>query len=157
MISPMLYKSAVVAAVDKLSDRLGGSSVAAIRKHVQTTLPSDERWRDSIFLRCLNAAVDRGELIRVCDDRYKSSAEYRQRQMDEIQARLDAERARQRSTLSLRARPLPKETPKRGRPEAAKKKLLDRKVVTVMCKGRRTQRMDLEEDQAAASDKTRIV
>lgn len=58
----MSYKQGIFEAIAELKDRTG-SSMIAIKKHMQAKLPKDKAWQNNVFLSSLKASVASGALI----------------------------------------------------------------------------------------------
>ena len=75
----MCYKSAIIRALEDLKDHHAhGSSLAAIKKHVEASMSDDGKvWKDAVFLRTIKAMVEKGDLIQT-EDHYKISVKLQQ-------------------------------------------------------------------------------
>ena len=71
----MSYKEGIIAAITELNDRTG-SSMIAIKKHMQANLPADKKWMNATFLKALKNEVANGDLVQVKNS-YKLSADYK--------------------------------------------------------------------------------
>ena len=71
----MSYKSGILKAIADFNDRTG-SSMAAIKKHMQNALPADKKWANTVFLTALKSGVAKGDLIQIKGS-YKISPEFK--------------------------------------------------------------------------------
>ena len=71
----MSYKAGIIKAVDELKDRTG-TSMIAIKKHMQADLPKDKKWGNAVFLTALKASVASGDLIKIKNS-YKLSPDFK--------------------------------------------------------------------------------
>ncbi len=74
----MSYKAGIIKAIDELKDRTG-SSMIAIKKHMQANMPSDKKWMNAMFLKALKDAVTTGDLVQTKQS-YKLSADFKKKQ-----------------------------------------------------------------------------
>ena len=145
----MCYKSAIFRAIEDLKDHHAhGSSLAAIKKHVEASLSDDGKvWKDAIFLRTIKGMVEKGELIQT-EDHYKASVKLQQRRTGEIRDAIAREEAKKHVTPKS---PESKKVMAKFKPALVKKKLLDSKVITIVKPGRKTEKMTLDEKEKAKS------
>lgn len=54
----------------------GGSSLTAIKKHMQDAFPSDKKWVNTVFLAALKSGVAKGDLVQTKIP-YKLSPDYK--------------------------------------------------------------------------------
>jgi len=73
----MSYKEGIVRTVEALKDRTG-SSMISIKKIMQTDLPSDKKWMNTIFLTGLKSLVAAGDLVQVKNS-YKLSPDFKKK------------------------------------------------------------------------------
>ena len=73
----MSYKAGIVLAITELKDRTG-SSMPAIKKHMQAKLPKDKKWLNGMFLKALKAGVASGDFVQVKGS-YKLSADFKKK------------------------------------------------------------------------------
>ena len=71
----MSYREGIVTAITTLKDR-NGSSMIAIKKHMQENLPKDKKWINGTFLNALKNGVAAGDFVKVKNS-YKLSAEFK--------------------------------------------------------------------------------
>mmetsp|Transcript_9208 Transcript_9208/g.17238 ORF Transcript_9208/g.17238 Transcript_9208/m.17238 type:complete len:147 (-) Transcript_9208:167-607(-) len=114
----MSYKAGIVKAIDELKDR-SGSSMIAIKKHMQANLPKDKKWMNSTFLTALKSGVASGDFVQVKNS-YKLSPEFKKK-------RIAAEK--KASAPKKKAAPKKKVVPKKKK-TAAKKKVAPKKTST---------------------------
>lgn len=145
----MCYKAAIFRAIEDLKDHHAhGSSLAAIKKHVEASLLDDGKvWKDAIFLRTIKGMVEKGELIQT-EDHYKASVKLQQRRTGEIRDAIAREEAKKHVTPKS---PESKKVMAKFKPALVKKKLLDSKVITIVKPGRKTEKMTLDEKEKAKS------
>jgi linker histone H1 and H5 family len=58
----MSYKAGITSAITELKDR-NGSSMIAIKKHMQGQMAADKKWMNSMFLLALKNGVASGEFV----------------------------------------------------------------------------------------------
>jgi len=141
----MCYKTAIVRALEDLKDHHAhGSSLAAIKKHVEASMSDDGKvWKDVVFLRTIKAMVEKGDLIQT-EDHYKISVKLQQRRTGEIRDHLAREEAKKHVTPKS---PESKKVVAKFKPALVKKKLLDSKVITIVKPGRKTEKMTVDEKE----------
>ena len=54
----MSYRAGIIEAITEMKDRTG-SSMIAIKKHMQSKLPSDKKWQNATFLTALKTGVSK--------------------------------------------------------------------------------------------------
>ena len=59
----MSYKEGISDAILELKDRTG-SSMIAIKKHMQANLPRGKKWQNSTFLQALRSGVESGMFVK---------------------------------------------------------------------------------------------
>jgi len=74
------YKAGIVKAILDLKDRTG-SSLSAIKKNMQASLPSTKKWGNTTFLTALKSSVIAGDLLQVKGS-YKLSPEFKKKIAD---------------------------------------------------------------------------
>jgi len=115
----MSYKAGIVKAIDELKDRTG-SSMIAIKKHMQANLPKDKKWMNSTFLTALKSGVASGDFVQVKNS-YKLSPEFKKK-------RIAAEK--KASAPKKKAAPKKKVAPKKKKTAAKKKAAPKKKTST---------------------------
>merc|ERR1711935_821607 len=75
--SIMSYKEGIILAITELKDRTG-SSMIAIKKHMQGNLPSDKKWINGTFLKVLKAGVASGDFVQIKNS-YKLSPDFKKK------------------------------------------------------------------------------
>ena len=78
----MVYRKAILDAIDQLHDYHSRSSVDAIRKHVKTNLPPD-LWNNTLFTKNLMGMVQDGEL-ELHESYCELSDEYKKQRIEQI-------------------------------------------------------------------------
>jgi len=148
----MCYKSAIIRALEDLKDHHAhGSSLAAIKKHVEASMSDDGKvWKDTVFLRTIKAMVENGDLIQT-EDHYKISVNLQQRRTGEIRDHLAREEAKKHVTPKS---PESKKVEAKFKPALVKKKLLDSKVITIVKPGRKTEKMTVDEKEKSKSPRS---
>ena len=73
----MSYKEGIISAVTELKDRTG-SSLPAIKKHMQDNLPKGKTWKNTVFLAALKSGAASGDFIKVKGS-YKLSPEFKKK------------------------------------------------------------------------------
>lgn len=74
------YKEGIIKALDELKDRTG-SSLPAIKKHMQASLPQDKKWANGMFLSVLKSMVTSGDIVQTKGS-YKLSADFKKKRTD---------------------------------------------------------------------------
>ena len=142
-MSSMCYRTCIVKAIEDLKDYQTGSSLSAIKKHAQASIPDDKVWRDAVFLRTIKAMVEKGDLIKI-EDHYKLSPKFKRKRGEDIRDRIAMEEARHHVTPKS---PEAKKPVAMFKPALVKKKLLDSKVITIVKPGRKTEKMTVDEKE----------
>lgn len=166
--STMLYKDAILNAIEDLKDSHNGSTVTAIKKHAKAHLFPDQDqetekmsptfssttsppWKDNIFVQAVKSlvsekAITHSECIKNGSALYKLSPSYKKRRAKQLKERFlrfekcKARQQKKRKELSLR-----KEAPI-GKPALKKGHLVEAKTVTIVDKYNKS-KMDLELDR----------
>lgn len=73
----MSYKAGIVKAIEELKDRTG-SSMIAIKKHMQALMPADKKWMNAMFLKALKDGVKAGDFTQVKNS-YKLSPDFKKK------------------------------------------------------------------------------
>lgn len=73
----MSYKEGIILAITELKDR-NGSSMIAIKKHMQGNLPKTKKWINGTFLKVLKTGVANGEFVQIKNS-YKLSPEFKKK------------------------------------------------------------------------------
>jgi histone H1/5 len=73
----MSYKEGIILAVTELKDR-NGSSMIAIKKHMQGKLPKEKKWMNATFLKVLKTGVAAGDFVQIKNS-YKMSADFKKK------------------------------------------------------------------------------
>jgi histone H1/5 len=58
----MSYKAGIMLAITELKDR-NGSTMIAIKKHMQSQMAADEKWVNVMFLAALKSGVASGDFM----------------------------------------------------------------------------------------------
>lgn len=82
----MVYRKAILDAIDQLNDYHSRSSIDAIRKHVQQNL-DEELWNNTLFTKNLMGMVQDGEL-ELHESYCELSDEYKKQRIEQILAHL---------------------------------------------------------------------
>jgi histone H1/5 len=113
------YKEGIIKAIDDLKDRTG-SSLPAIKKHMQASHPQDKKWANGMFLSVLKSMVASGDIVQTKGS-YKLSANFKKKRTDASKPKKPKKKAE--------APPKKKATPKKAATkkdeEAPKKKVKD--------------------------------
>ena len=125
----MSYKSGILKAIADFNDRTG-SSMAAIKKHMQNALPADKKWANTVFLSALKSGVAKGDLIQIKGS-YKISPEFKKQL---------ATAAKKTATPKKKAAPKKKATPKKKAPKKKTAKKSDKKTTTKTTKKKSTKK-----------------
>lgn len=78
----MVYRKAILDAIDQLHDYHSRSSVDAIRKHCKETMPPD-LWNNTLFTKNLMGMVEDGEL-ELHESYCELSTEYKKQRIEQI-------------------------------------------------------------------------
>ena len=125
----MSYKAGIVKAILDLKDRTG-SSLSAIKKNMQASLPSTKKWGNTTFLTALKSSVIAGDLLQVKGS-YKLSPEFKKKIADAAKPKKKAAPRKKSAPKKKKAAPKKKKSapkkkaaPKKKRPHPRKKHLL---------------------------------
>ncbi len=77
----MSYKAGIIKAISSLKDHRTGSSMIAIKKHMQADLPSDKKWMNAMFLKALKDGVTAGDFVQNKQS-YKLSADCKKKLLE---------------------------------------------------------------------------
>mmetsp|Transcript_18785 Transcript_18785/g.27154 ORF Transcript_18785/g.27154 Transcript_18785/m.27154 type:complete len:152 (-) Transcript_18785:529-984(-) len=125
----MSYKAGIVLAIDELKDRMG-SSMVAIKKHMQANMPSDKKWLNATFLTALKSGVAAGDLIKVKNS-YKLSPEFKKKRIEAAKPKKVAPKkkaaSKKKTAPKKKAAPKKKVAPKK---KATTKKSAPKKKAT---------------------------
>jgi histone H1/5 len=112
------YKEGIIKALDDLKDRTG-SSLPAIKKHMQASHPQDKKWANGMFLSVLKSMVASGDIVQTKGS-FKLSANFKKKRTDALKPKKPKKKAEA---------PKKKATPKKIAPKkdesAPKKKVKD--------------------------------
>ena len=115
----MSYKAGIVKAIADFNDRTG-SSMVAIKKHMQNALPGDKKWANTVFLSALKSGVAKGDLVQIKGS-YKISPEFKKK----LAAAEKKAAAPKKKTAPKKVAPKKKTAPKKK--AAPKKKVVKKK------------------------------
>ena len=115
----MSYKAGIVKAIADFNDRTG-SSMVAIKKHMQNALPGDKKWANTVFLSALKSGVAKGDLVQIKGS-YKISPEFKKK----LAAAEKKATAPKKKTAPKKVAPKKKTAPKKK--AAPKKKVVKKK------------------------------
>jgi linker histone H1 and H5 family len=87
----MVYRKAILDAIDQLHDYHSRSSVDAIRRHVESNLPPD-LWNNTLFTKNLLGMVEDGEL-ELHESYCELSSEFKKKRIEQILLNLKAKGA----------------------------------------------------------------
>ena len=87
----MAYKEGIIKALDELKDRTG-SSLPAIKKYMQASLPQDKKWANGTFLSVLKTLVTSGDLVQLKGS-YKLSADFKKKRTDALKPKAPKKKA----------------------------------------------------------------
>ena len=142
-LSSMCYKTFIVKAIEDLKDYQNGSSLSAIKKHAQASIPDDKVWRDAVFLRTIKTMVEKGDLVKA-EDHYKLSPKFKKQREEDIRDIIAMEEAKHHVTPKS---PEATKPVAKFKPALVKKKLLDSKIITIVKPGRKTEKMTVDEKE----------
>jgi len=123
----MSYKAGIIKAIDELKDRTG-SSMIAIKKHMQANLPKDKKWMNATFLSALKSGVAAGDLVQIKNS-YKLSPEFKQKRIAAEKAAAKKAKAAAKKAEKKATAPKKKAAPKKKK-TAAKKTAPKKKTAT---------------------------
>jgi len=116
----MSYKTGIVKAIADLKDRTG-SSMIAIKKHMQSSLPSDKKWANRVFLTALKSGVAAGDFVQVKAS-YKLSPNYKKKLADGLKPKKPKKKAAPKKKRSSVKKVAPKKKAAPKKKSAPKKK-----------------------------------
>eukprot|EP00586_Coscinodiscus_wailesii_P019191 CAMPEP_0172494560 /NCGR_PEP_ID=MMETSP1066-20121228/51212_1 /TAXON_ID=671091 /ORGANISM="Coscinodiscus wailesii, Strain CCMP2513" /LENGTH=156 /DNA_ID=CAMNT_0013265631 /DNA_START=114 /DNA_END=584 /DNA_ORIENTATION=+ len=117
----MSYKEGIIKAIEEHNDRTG-TSMVAIKKHMQANLASDKKWLNATFLAALKSGVASGDFVQVKGS-YKLSADFKKKRAGALKPK----------TKPKKAAPKKKTAPKKTAPKkktAVKKKTSTKKTAS---------------------------
>lgn len=117
----MSYKEGIIKAIEEFKDR-NGSSMIAIKKHMQAGLPADKKWMNATFLASLKAGVTNGEFVQIKNS-YKLSPDFKKKRADASKPKAKKPAAKK---VVKKVAPKKKTAPKK---KAATKKTATKKTV----------------------------
>lgn len=92
------YKEGIIKALDELKDRTG-SSLPAIKKHMQASLPQDKKWANGTFLSLLKSLVSSGDLVQLKGS-YKLSADFKKKRADALKPKVPKKKVATKATIA---------------------------------------------------------
>eukprot|EP00566_Odontella_aurita_P027811 CAMPEP_0113560020 /NCGR_PEP_ID=MMETSP0015_2-20120614/19209_1 /TAXON_ID=2838 /ORGANISM="Odontella" /LENGTH=170 /DNA_ID=CAMNT_0000461699 /DNA_START=111 /DNA_END=623 /DNA_ORIENTATION=- /assembly_acc=CAM_ASM_000160 len=122
----MSYKAGIVKAIDELKDR-SGSSMIAIKKHMQANLPKDKKWMNATFLSALKSGVAAGDFVQIKNS-YKLSPEFKQKRISAEKA--TAKKAKDKAKAAAKKATAPKKKAAPKKKTATKKAAPKKKTAT---------------------------
>jgi len=129
----MSYKAGIIKAIDELKDRTG-SSMIAIKKHMQANLPKDKKWMNATFLSALKSGVAAGDLVQIKNS-YKLSPEFKQKRIAAEKAaakkaKAAAKKAEKKAAAPKKKKTAAKKTAPKKKTATKKKTAPKKKIVT---------------------------
>jgi hypothetical protein len=85
----VLYRAAIIRAIDELKDFNLRSNIDAIRRHVESGLGPDHAWNDTVFLKTLKALANDGDIEQCATVNCGLSPEFKQRRTKSINSLLE--------------------------------------------------------------------
>ena len=107
----MSYKAGIIKAIEELKDR-GGSSMIAIKKHMQKNLPAGKKWMNTTFLSALKAGVAAEEFVKIKNS-YKLSVDFKKKQADALKPKKPKAAPKKKAVPKKKAAPKKKTAPKK--------------------------------------------
>mmetsp|Transcript_19793 Transcript_19793/g.30561 ORF Transcript_19793/g.30561 Transcript_19793/m.30561 type:complete len:168 (-) Transcript_19793:336-839(-) len=139
-----IYRSAILKALEKLHDFHTRSSIDAIRKLVQSLLPDDLEWNNTLFLRTLKDTIANGDLEAANTGTpifCKLSQELKKKRAEDIESMMERQRRHQQESLDLDIRwknvgadwkevPKPKRHSIHAKPKIIPKRIMDKALIS---------------------------
>ncbi|KAL3934089.1 MAG: hypothetical protein SGBAC_010116 [Bacillariaceae sp.] len=119
----MSYKEGIILAITELKDR-NGSSMIAIKKHMQGNLPKTKKWINGTFLKVLKTGVANGEFVQIKNS-YKLSPEFKKKASAKATTKKAKSAPKKKATAAKKAAPKKKTAAKKK--SAPKKKTAAKK------------------------------
>jgi hypothetical protein len=85
----ILYRAAIIRAIDELKDFNLRSNIDAIRRHVESGLGPDHVWNDTIFLKTLKALANDGDIEQCATVNCGLSPEFKRRRTKSMNSLLE--------------------------------------------------------------------
>lgn len=92
----MLYRNAIIQAIEKLHDFNLRSNIESIRRHVQSTLGPEHIWNDTLFLKTVKNLTSEGKIETCTTVNYGLSPEFKRRRTQSCYAALEKHRLHER-------------------------------------------------------------
>ena len=89
----MVYKKAILKALEDLHDYGLRSNVDAIRRHVQSTLEEGHNWNEIVFMKTLKTVVHEGEVEQCTFVNCALSPEYKRKRANSLNSFVEQKRA----------------------------------------------------------------
>lgn len=127
----IVYKRAIIKAIDQLQDFSLRSNIDSIRRHVQTSVTPDHVWNDTIFLKTLNRLMSDGDIEQCAKLHCSLSLDLKKRRTENIKALLENTKIPVAPLPPLSPHQFPYEAPKEApkrKIEHAKQKIIPKKI-----------------------------
>lgn len=89
----LVYRKAILKALEDLHDYGLRSNVDAIRKNVQSTLEEDHTWNEIVFMKTLKSVVSEGEVEQCTFVNCALSPEYKRKRANSLNSFVEQKRA----------------------------------------------------------------
>jgi hypothetical protein len=85
----LVYKRAIIQAIDELQDFSLRSNLDAIRRHVQACLGPERAWNDTVFLKTLKSLAQNGDIEQCTSLNCGLSPDFKKRRTNSMRALLE--------------------------------------------------------------------
>lgn len=88
----MLYRNAIIHAIEQLHDFNLRSNIESIRRHVQSTLGPEHIWNDTLFLKTMKTLASEGKIETCTTANYGLSPEFKKKRTQSCLSALEHHR-----------------------------------------------------------------
>ncbi len=92
----LLYRKAIIQAIDELHDFNLRSNIESIRRHIQSTLGPEHIWNDTLFLKAMKTLSHEGIIEQCASVNYGLSPEFKRRRTQSCHAAIEKQRLQHR-------------------------------------------------------------
>ena len=92
----LLYRNAIISAIEQLHDFNLRSNIESIRRHVQSTLGPEHVWNNPLFLQTVKTLASEGKIETCTTVNYGLSPEFKRKRTESCNAAIEKHRVQQR-------------------------------------------------------------
>jgi hypothetical protein len=92
----LLYRNAIIQAIEQLHDFNLRSNIESIRRHVQSTLGPEHIWNDTLFHKTMKTLTSEGKIVTCTTVNYALSPEFKRKRTQSCNAALEQHRSHER-------------------------------------------------------------